>query len=83
MTPDLLQLLRPYGEAVSLIARHEIPDDWKPEKAPNAALRYAVLGTVLGEPLILALRRIAHVARSRQLLKAAQQRKPLTRHRAQ
>jgi DNA-binding transcriptional MerR regulator len=59
--------LEPYAEAVSLIARSEIPESWKPGQAPNAALRYAVLGTVLLEPLILAMRRMAHIARSRDL----------------
>jgi DNA-binding transcriptional MerR regulator len=55
---------RPYAEAVQKLAKHEIPDDWQPAAAPQAALHYAVLGTVLAEPLILALRRMAHVARS-------------------
>ncbi|HEX4338575.1 MAG TPA: MerR family transcriptional regulator [Polyangiaceae bacterium] len=64
-------VLAPYAEAASLIAQHEIPDGWEPNDAPNAALRYAVLGTVLLEPLILAIRRMAHVARSRQMAVAA------------
>jgi len=64
-------VLAPYAEAASLIARHEIPDGWRPSEAPNAALRYAVLGTVLLEPLILAIRRMAHVARSREVSQAA------------
>jgi DNA-binding transcriptional MerR regulator len=59
--------LEPYAEAVSLIARWEIPEGWRPGQAPNAALRYAVLGTVLLEPLILAMRRMAHIARTRAL----------------
>jgi DNA-binding transcriptional MerR regulator len=58
-----------YAEAAELVAQHEIPDDWAPEATPDAALRYAVLGTVLFEPLILALRRMANVARSRKVLK--------------
>jgi DNA-binding transcriptional MerR regulator len=57
-----------YAEAAELVARLEIPDDWAPETNPDAALRYAVLGTVLFEPLILALRRMANVARSRKVL---------------
>ena len=64
-------VLAPYADAASLIARHEIPDGWEPNDAPNAALRYAVLGTVLLEPLILAIRRMAHVARSREMARAA------------
>ncbi|HVW24835.1 MAG TPA: MerR family transcriptional regulator [Polyangiaceae bacterium] len=60
--------LAPYAEAVSLIAQREIPEGWRPTEAPNAALRYAVLGTVLLEPLILAMRRIAHVARSKSVV---------------
>jgi DNA-binding transcriptional MerR regulator len=54
----------PYAAAAEYVAEHEIPDDWEPAKAPNQALHYAVLGTVLAEPLLLALRRMAHVARS-------------------
>jgi DNA-binding transcriptional MerR regulator len=57
--------LEPYFDAVERIANHEIPDAWAPDMAPEAALRYAMLGTVLFEPFILALRRMAHVARSR------------------
>ena len=59
-----------YAHVASLLAQHEIPDDWQPEKAPNAALRYAVLGTLLFEPFILALRRMAHVARATALMQA-------------
>jgi DNA-binding transcriptional MerR regulator len=54
----------PYAAAAERVAEFEIPDDWQPDQAPNQALHYAVLGTVLGEPLLLALRRMAHVARS-------------------
>lgn len=53
------------------IAKFEVPDDWSPDSSPEAALRYAMLGTVLFEPLILALRRMAHVARSRTLIGAS------------
>jgi len=63
--------LMPYAQAVSSIAQLEIPDGWRPDEAPNAALRYAVLGTVLLEPLLLALRRMAHIARSRAVLPRA------------
>ncbi len=56
-----------YLEAMELLARTEIPGEWRPQDAREAALRYALLGTVLFEPLLLALRRVAHVARSRAL----------------
>jgi len=69
--PEITQFLAPYAEAVSIMARMEIPDGWRPDEAPNAALRYAVLGTVLLEPFILALRRIAHVARAIEVSKVA------------
>lgn len=59
--------LVPYAEAAERLAEYEIPNDWQPDAARNAALRYAVLGTVLFEPLLLALRRMAHVARTRTL----------------
>lgn len=58
-----------YANAVDGLADFEIPADWAPAASPNAALRYVVLGTVLFEPFILALRRMAHVARTRQLSK--------------
>jgi DNA-binding transcriptional MerR regulator len=67
--PDAAQILAPYAEAVSILARLEIPEGWRPAEAPNAALRYAVLGTVLLEPFILALRRMAHVARANEMMK--------------
>jgi DNA-binding transcriptional MerR regulator len=57
--------LEVYADAAATVANVEIPDGWRPEEAPNAALRYAVLGTVLFEPFLLALRRAAHVSRSR------------------
>jgi DNA-binding transcriptional MerR regulator len=57
--------LVPYAEAAERLAEYEIPSDWQPAAARNAALRYAVLGTMLFEPLLLALRRMAHVARTR------------------
>lgn len=66
------EALMPYADAVERIADCEIPEDWAPEGSRESALRYAVLGTVLFEPLILALRRMAHLARSR---KIAQKRK--------
>ena len=67
--PDAEQVLAPYAEAVSILAHLEIPEGWRPAEAPNAALRYAVLGTVLLEPFILALRRMAHVARSNEMMR--------------
>jgi len=60
--------LEPYFDAVERIAQYEVPDDWAPDANPGAALHYAMLGTVLFEPLILALRRMAHVARSRTIM---------------
>ncbi|MEO1055743.1 MAG: MerR family transcriptional regulator [Actinomycetota bacterium] len=57
--------LRPYGEAVRTLANTEIPDDYDPAADPAATLRFSVLGTALFEPLILALRKLAHVDRIR------------------
>jgi DNA-binding transcriptional MerR regulator len=59
--------LAPYAQAMMQIARHELPENWRSPEAPNAALRYGVLGTVLFEPFILALRRMAHAARSHEI----------------
>jgi DNA-binding transcriptional MerR regulator len=69
--PEVAQFLAPYAEAVTIMARMEIPDGWRPDEAPNAALRYAVLGTVLLEPFILALRRMAHLARATEVSQPA------------
>lgn len=56
-----------YGRMAETVAEHELPDDWDVVGTPADALRYAVLGTVLYEPVILALRRLAHAARHRRL----------------
>lgn len=64
-------VLQPYAEIAERIAESEIPETWAPDAAPNAALRYAVLGTVLFEPIILAFRRMAHTSRARRLERRA------------
>lgn len=61
------QKLAEYGRAAQGLAQLEIPETWDPQAAPTDTLRYAVLGTVLFEPLILALRRLAHQDRHRRL----------------
>lgn len=55
-------VLTRYAAAAEAIAAFELPDTWNPA-APADALTYAVLGTVLFEPVILTLRRLAHVDR--------------------
>jgi DNA-binding transcriptional MerR regulator len=54
-----------YAEAMLQVASMEL--DHLPTQSPEAAVRYVVLGTVLNEPLILALRRLAeqHVSTMR------------------
>ncbi|MFT3926987.1 MAG: MerR family transcriptional regulator [Myxococcales bacterium] len=64
VTPESLSF---YAQAMEAIVEHEVPADWQPESRREAALRYAVLGTVLFEPFIIALRRMAHVSRTRSL----------------
>jgi DNA-binding transcriptional MerR regulator len=59
--------LRRYADVARHVAEFEIPETWDPSGAPTDALRYAVLGTVLFEPVILALRRLAHADRHRRL----------------
>lgn len=59
--------LRPYAEAVRVLAELEIPATYDPTGDPAGTLRYSVLGTALFEPVILALRKLAHVDRIRQL----------------
>ena len=46
-----------YAEAMMSVARAEIAG--VPTGSPAAAVRYVVLGTVLAEPILLALRRLA------------------------
>jgi DNA-binding transcriptional MerR regulator len=57
--------LRAYFDAAELLAQNEVPEGWTPEDAPAGSLRFAILGTVLFEPFLLALRRAAHVSRTR------------------
>lgn len=56
-----------YARAMKSIADREIPDSFDPAGQPWESLRYAVLGTYLLEPLILALRRLAHAERTAEL----------------
>jgi DNA-binding transcriptional MerR regulator len=67
VTPEVIAR---YAKVAQDIAAFEIPDDWDPSATPEGSLRYAVLGTLLFEPLILALRRIAHGERSAALTRA-------------
>lgn len=57
------EALTGYASTAAALATREIPDDWDPEGAPTDALRYAVLGTVLFEPVLTAMRRLAHTDR--------------------
>jgi DNA-binding transcriptional MerR regulator len=59
--------LRPFAEAVRGLADIEIPDGYDPSGEAEEALRLAVLGTVLFEPIITSLRKLAHVDRVRRL----------------
>jgi DNA-binding transcriptional MerR regulator len=54
-----------YLELADTLASHEVPAGWQRAEAPNAALRYAMLGTMLLEPFLLAVRRMAHTAHVR------------------
>lgn len=56
-----------YGQTAQALAERELPQGWNRERAVEEALRYAVLGTVLFEPLLLALRRLAHAERHARL----------------
>lgn len=64
------EFLPAYAQAMKCIADSEIPDDFDPEGDPWRSLRFAVLGTYLFEPLLLALRRIAHRQRTTELQQA-------------
>ena len=54
--------LEVYKDAMEQIAAHELAT--VPTDSPAAAVRHVVLGTVLPEPLLLALRRMAQMAAS-------------------
>lgn len=56
-----------YAEVAERLAAFEIPDDWDPGQAGENAVAYAVLGTLLFEPIILAMRRLAHADRHARL----------------
>ncbi len=56
-----------YAAVAEEMAAFELPETWNPAASLAQALSYVVLGTVLFEPLILALRRLAHVDRGNQL----------------
>ncbi|CCF61996.1 MerR family transcriptional regulator [Nocardia cyriacigeorgica] len=63
MTDDRL---RAYAPHITAIAAYEI--DRMPLDSPAAAIEYAVLGTVLYEPILAALRRITHAELTAQRL---------------
>jgi DNA-binding transcriptional MerR regulator len=56
-----------YAAAMEGLAAAELPDTWNPATSPADALITAVQGTLLVEPLILALRRLAHIDRGNKL----------------
>lgn len=58
-----------YASAMGKIAAREVEE--VPRGSPAAALRYVMLGTVLVEPLLLALRRLAHQDASARIFSAA------------
>jgi DNA-binding transcriptional MerR regulator len=60
-------VLERYAAVADQMAAFELPEDWNPVQSRADALKYVVLGTVLFEPLILALRRLAHVERGNRL----------------
>ncbi len=60
--------LAAYGRAMGVVAQREVQRT--PSESVPAAVRYVVLGTVLVEPLLLVLRRLAHVETSQRLLDA-------------
>lgn len=59
--------LVPYAWSMRALADREIPETYEHDIDAVAALRFAVLGTALFEPVILALRKLAHVDRIRRI----------------
>ncbi len=53
-----------YAELGEHAASFEIPEGWDPDRFPSETLRYAIVGTYLFEPVILAFRRLALSERS-------------------
>jgi DNA-binding transcriptional MerR regulator len=70
--PFTEETLDRYAEVAERLAEFEIPEDWDPPAAGENAVAYAVLGTLLFEPIILAMRRLAHADRSIRLTRRAQ-----------
>ncbi len=66
------EVLDRYADVAETLAAFEIPDDWDPAGAGGHAVTYAVLGTLLFEPVILATRRLAHADRHARLSGRAQ-----------
>ena len=66
LPPGTLEVYRDHMEQ---IAEHELAA--VPTESPAAAVRYVVLGTVLPEPLLLALRRVAQQAASARRFESA------------
>jgi DNA-binding transcriptional MerR regulator len=56
-----------YAELGAHAASFEIPDGWDPDRFPSETLRYAIVGTYLFEPVILAFRRLALSQRSNEI----------------
>lgn len=63
-----VERLRAYADLAGRMAEIEIPEDWDPQGKATPSLVYAVLGTILYEPVILALRRLAHADRHSRLM---------------
>ncbi len=53
-----------YADLGEHAASFEIPEGWDPERFPSETVRYAIVGTYLFEPVILAFRRLALSQRS-------------------
>lgn len=71
-----LEGLERYAVIAAELAEQEIPDDWDPVGTGQEAVAYAVLGTILFEPVIVALRRLAHADRHRRLTAASRAERP-------
>jgi DNA-binding transcriptional MerR regulator len=56
-----------YAELGAHAASFEIPEGWDPDRFPSETLRYAIVGTYIFEPVILAFRRLALSQRSTEI----------------
>lgn len=78
-----LAALRPFAQAMESLAEVEMPADvWQPDEDPSGTLTAAITGSVLFEPILLALRRLAHENRAHALTREIRRTKATSKSRS-